>query len=267
MAKPPYYLPGAPVDGFEVFTPTGSTVSVWSEAMQHGSPPAALLVRALEGCAAAPGTRLTRVAMEILGPIPLAGHRVRAWVERPGRQVALVAAELLAPTPAGELRAVATARAWRLATDDTAAVESAWDGPLAPRAAGAPWDPLTKYRPGYIDSLEWVMVRESGPDGPGQVWARPTVQVVEGEAMSPLQRLFTVVDSANGIGAKLDIRHWTFLNTDLVVHLHREPVGQWVGLSAQTSVGPDGVGMCAAVVYDERGPVARSAQTLLVRGR
>jgi hypothetical protein len=264
VSKPPYYRVSGDADGFAVFEPTESTVSVWAETMQHGSPPATLLVRAMEQLDPRPGARISRVVMEILGPIPLAENRVRAWVERPGAQVELLGAELLAPVPSGGYRAAARAYAWRLATADTPSAESAWDPVLPARSEGARWDPLQVYPPGYIDSLEWVRIEQPGP---GQVWARPLVPLLDGEELSPLQRLFTVVDSANGIGAKLDIRKWTFLNTDLSVHIHREPQGEWVGLSAETSVGPDGIGMCAAVVYDERGPVARSAQTLLVRPR
>ena len=60
--------------------------------------------------------------------------------------------------------------------------------------------------------------------------------------MTPLQRLFAVADCANGIGTKLDIRKWTFLNTDLVVHVHRVPEGEWTGIRAETNYGPDGIG-------------------------
>ena len=40
--------------------------------------------------------------------------------------------------------------------------------------------------------------------GPGVVWMRPTVELVEGEPMSPVQRLMTCVDSASGVSAALD---------------------------------------------------------------
>ena len=99
------------------------------------------------------------------------------------------------------------------------------------------------------------------------MWARPRVDVVAGERATALQRLFAVVDSANGVGSPLDVRTWTFLNTDLTVHLYREPAGAWTGLDARTSIGTDGVGTCAAVLHDQHGPLGRSAQILLVRPR
>ena len=59
------------VDGAERFRATRLTTSVWAETMQHGAPPSALLARALEQCSPTPGTRLARVTMEILGPVPV----------------------------------------------------------------------------------------------------------------------------------------------------------------------------------------------------
>ena len=103
--------------------------------------------------------------------------------------------------------------------------------------------------------------------GPGESWIRPEVDLVKGETMSPLERLFAVADDANGIGAKLDIRRWTFLNTDLVVHIHRVPDGEWIGIRAETSYGPDGIGMTSGTLFDENGPVGAIQQSVLVRPR
>jgi len=51
------------------------------------------------------------------------------------------------------------------------------------------------------------------------------------------------------------------------VHLHRRPVGEWIGMDAETVIGPGGVGLATSVLHDSTGPVGRSAQSLLVRGR
>lgn len=263
-----FYLPAPPaLEGAETFTPTDATRSVWSTDMQHGAPPSALLVRALERCAPAPGTRLTRVVTELLGPIPVTATTVRARVVRPGRAIALLQAEMLCAGPDGDLRPVATATAWRLATTDTAAVAQDRDPALPP----VPTDPVPfgdQWSTGtltFLNAVEWQAVRATDADGPGVMWARPLLALVAGEQPSPLQTMFSVVDAANGVGATVDPVHHTFLNTDLTVHIHREPAGDWVGLSAEASIGPDGIGTCAAVIHDADGPVGRSAQTLLVR--
>ncbi|TQF68396.1 thioesterase family protein [Rhodococcus spelaei] len=263
-----FYLPlPQAVDGQERFMPTGSTVSLWGDTMQHGSPPSALLVRALENCAPREGTRLTRVVVEILGPVPLTEIRIRSWVDRPGRSIELVCAELLAASPDGSYRPVAKASGWRMATEDTTAVERAFD----PDMARQPDGPVTgldwEIGPGYLDAVEFRWISSPGTDETGRTWIRSRVPLVDGETMTPMQNLFAVADVANGVGAKLDITKWTFLNTDLTVHVHRVPEGDWIGVAAETSTGPDGVGMCAGILYDEKGPVGRSLQTVLIRSR
>jgi hypothetical protein len=51
------------------------------------------------------------------------------------------------------------------------------------------------------------------------------------------------------------------------VHVVRPPVGEWLCLHADTTLGPGSVGVAASEVYDERGLIARSAQALLVTPR
>lgn len=264
-----YYVPVAPApDGAERFASTEHTVGPWSAEMQHMSPPTALLVRALQRCDPRAGTRLSRVTAEVLGPVPRAELTVRAQVSRPGRQVELLTAELSALDAKGSERVAVRASAWRMATVDTAAVTVGTEQPLPPRRDGAQRELPAIWVPGYVNSIEWSWLSGFFDEpGPGVAWGRSRLQLVAGEQPTPLESLFTVVDSANGVAAPLDVREWTFLNTDLTVHLHRDPVGAWTGVAASTEVGPDGVGLCSAVLHDERGPVGRSAQILLVRPR
>ena len=71
-------------------------------------------------------------------------------------------------------------------------------------------------------------------------------------------------DAANGVGARLVTTAWTFINTELASHLFERPTGEWTGIEAESSIGAEGVGLSQAVVHDERGPVGRIAQSLLV---
>ncbi|QFZ21789.1 thioesterase family protein [Saccharothrix syringae] len=245
------------------FASTGHTAGPWSDDSQHLGPPSALLVRALERCAPRPGTLLSRVTLEVLGPVPVAELSVEAAVERPGRSVELLSASLCHGG-----RPVLRARAWRIVTGDTAVVATG-DGPSPPPAEGcAPMPVPAGWRRGYLAAMEWRSVT-GGVFEPGDavVWARPAVAVVAGEEPTPLQRLFTVADSASGVSGRLDITRWYAINTDLTVHLHREPVGGWFALDATTVLGPTGVGVATSVLHDGRGPVGRSAQSLFVRQR
>jgi hypothetical protein len=255
-----YRLTGSPDGGPERVESLATTAGPWSSEAQHGGPPAALLGRSIE--ALAPGV-VGRFTMELLGPVPVGALEVSASVVRPGRTVSLVHAEL---RDAARDRAVATAAAWVFPRRDDGA------GPVGPPPPHGPSDGTDRDRPaawsrGYLDAVEWSWV-SGGLDvpGPGVVWMRPPA-LVEGEAVSPLQRLLTCIDSASGASAMLDVREWAFLNTELTVHVLREPVGEWICLDAVTELGPGAVGIATCTAYDELGPVARSAQALLVQRR
>jgi hypothetical protein len=102
------------------------------------------------------------------------------------------------------------------------------------------------------------------------VWARPTlglVDVAEPTALSGLQRVALVGDSASGVSAALDWDEWTFLNVDLDVHLSRPHRGEWVHLDAVTDLGPAGFALARSRVSDQYGPAGVTAQTLLLARR
>ena len=92
--------------------------------------------------------------------------------------------------------------------------------------------------------------------------------LVAGEQPSPLQRVLTAADSGNGVSATLDLARYMFINVDLSVHLHRMPDGR-VGLSRRDH-DPGAERRRArrhGALHDERGPIGRALQTLLVRER
>jgi hypothetical protein len=253
----------------EKFRATDLARGTWSASIQHGGPVSALLVRSLERCEQRDDTRLSRVVIDLLGGVPAEGDLwVRSQVQRGGKQIELLSAEMLAPGPDGQPRPVARASGWRLQQQDTQALAHA----VAPLPR--PWSeaktrnmkPLGWDR-NYVHSLEWLWLTEPLTDGPGESWINPTVDLVNGEAMTPLERLFAVADCANGIGSKLDISKWTFLNTDLAVHVFRIPDGKWIGIRAETNYGPDGIGTTIGTLFDEQGAIGAIQQAVLVRRR
>ena len=225
-------------------------------------------MRALERCAQRGDTRLGRVVVDLLGGVPVTDELwVRAQVERPGKQIELVTAEMLAPGPDGHPRPVAKASGWRLQQLDTEALVHAPAPPLRPLQEARSRNLAEKFDRNYVHSLDWRWLTGVLAAGPGESWIKPTVDLVKYEPMTPLQRLFAVADDANGIGSKLDITKWTFLNTDLAVHVHRIPEGEWVGIRAETSYGPDGIGTTIGTLFDEGSAVGAIQQSVLVRRR
>lgn len=264
-----YYVLVDPDDALgERFGATDMVRSTWSAAIQHAAPVSALLVRALERCVPRDDTRLSRVVIDLLGPVPAEGDFwVTAKPERSGRQIELVSAEMLGPGKDGSPRPVARASGWRLQTIGTPDLVHAGAPPMRPLSEARSRDLARNFDPNYVHSLDWRWLTDPRNDGPGESWIRPTVDLVEGETMTPLQRLFAVADDANGIGSKIDIRTYTFLNTDLAVHVHRIPDGEWIGIRAETSYGPDGIGITIGTLFDEHGAVGGIQQSVLVRPR
>ncbi len=241
------------------FRSTERTEGPWSKELQHAGPPCALLGRAFEACEPRSGALISRITVEILGPVPVAELRVSAAVERPGRSVELLRAELSAGG-----RVAMRASAWRLAGAPVEAGPAEDPPPPRPLAESAPPEHIADT--GYLQSIEWRNVQGDWQNpGPATVWARPRVPLVEGEAMSGLQRLLCVADSCSGISAALPWAGWLFINTDLSIHLTREPRGDWILLDAVTRISEGGAGLASAALGDDAGVFGRSAQTLLVR--
>ncbi|UYP17219.1 thioesterase family protein [Rhodococcus sp. Z13] len=277
MSDAAYYLPipHTPTDAtegitIERFRPTEHTVSTWGPHLQHGAPPSALLARAIERHRPRPDARLTRLTVDLLGPVPLTDLEVRTRIERPGRRIELVVAELWATTDDGTARAVARGTGWRLETVDLPQVARTSEPPM-PAPSDSDTDlPLWVGMGGYVDTLDWRIVVPFGAPGMSSAWLRTRLDLVEGETLSGLDRLMAVADVANGVGSKLDPRQYTFLNTELTVHLFRAPEfteQDFVGITAETSVGPDGVGLTAGVLHDSTGALGRVTQNVQVRPR
>jgi hypothetical protein len=255
-----YRSQGPSADGREVFESLPSTASPWGPDSQHGGPPAGLLVRSIEGLSDA---MIGRFTMELLGPVPVGDLAVSASILRPGRTVQLAAAEMY---DVARGRPVATARAWLFP------VSGAGPGQEPSAPTHGPEDGTPRERPagwggGYVDAVDWRWITGDLADpGPGVVWMRPP-DLVEGERVSPVQRLVTCADSASGVSAVFDPREWGFLNTELTVHVLRPPEGEWVCLDAETTLSNGATGIAVSEVHDRRGLVARSTQALLVQPR
>ena len=265
----------------DVFAPTELTRGPWDPDSQHAGPPAGLIGREIERLEGGGGRQVGRIAFEILRAVPIAPLRVEARVVRPGRSVDLVEATLADSD--GE---VIRASAWRLrsAEVEIPAGLSSTDGPgligtspstLRPGFAPPGVDearpgtfPPTGQDVGYHTAMEYRFLRGAFADpGPALVWMRMLHPLVLGEEPSPLQRVLVAADSGNGVSATLDWTRYLFINVDLTVHLHRPLAGEWVCLDAITIPEPWGVGLADTALYDDRGPIGRAAQTLLIDER
>jgi hypothetical protein len=283
IAEGAFYAPS----GAGRFRSNELTRGPWDAESQHAGPPAALLARAIERCpgigASAADRLVGRITFEILKPVPIAPLEVEAEVVRPGRRVDLVEAALRS----GDGEELVAARAWRiragevelpgrLASAEPGSPARAQRGPAGGEGRPVPPERLepgaaffpTGHEVGYHVGMEYRFAAGGFLEsGPAVCWMRMRGPLVAGEEPSPLQRVLVAADSGNGISATLDFRRYLFINVDLTAHLHRMPVGEWVCLDSLTVPEPTGIGFADSLLWDERGPIGRACQTLLVAER
>jgi hypothetical protein len=207
--------------------------------------------------------QVARFTLELLRPVPVAPLQVSAQVVRPGRRVQLCSASAFA---AGE--EVCRASVWRIRAGDlqlpVAQVTAAMIGTPETSELFVERGEPTLHRTG----MEIRFSRGSfETPGDATAWFRLRYPVLAGEEPSPLQRVLAAADFGNGISAPFEYLTYLYINTELTVHVHRYPVGEWVCLDSHTTVEASGIGLAQSSLHDLHGPLGRGAQALLIDQR
>jgi hypothetical protein len=271
----------------DAFVPTGHARGPWDPGQLHGGAPGALIAEAVQ----ADGYLVARLTMDFLAPVPMAPLTVSAWTTKPGRNLQLAEAEMEA-----EGRTVLRARAVRLRRGDVelppeaggagagkegqaearetggagagerGGAAGATPGPDAGRPGRFPLD--DGHAEGFHRTAMDIRFLEGDYGiGPARAWFRLRLALVDQTPASPLARAIAAADFGNGISRVVDFDRYLFVNTDLTVHLHREPAGEWVLLDARTRLESHGAGLAHSVLSDERGQLGLAAQSLFVASR
>lgn len=253
----------------ETWLPSVLSRGPWDERAQHGGAPGALLAHVAESAVDEPGWQLARLSIELIKPVPVAPLTTRSEVH-PARSTTRVTLELLA----GD---VLVARAHAL-------LVRGQPFELPPGLPG--WEPA-QLLPGpddctqrllipgmptgvsfYQTAMEHRMARgNTAEPGPAAAWFRLAVPLIEGQPTSAAMRAVAAADFGNGLSWVLPADRYLFSNADLNVHLHRPPVGEWIGLSSATQPDGSGVGTTLSHLYDASGPIGVAIQTLVMRER
>jgi hypothetical protein len=242
--------------------PTGHARGPWDPRSLHGGAPGALLAEALQE----EGYLVARLTFDFLGAVPLAPLTVSARTTKPGRNLQMAEAEL-----SHDGRAIVRARAVRLRRGEVDLPEPPAAAPPQAAPQSGQLDPFpTGDGPGegfHLTAMEIRFVDGDYGRGPAQAWFRLTRPLIDDEPASPLARVVAAADFGNGISRIVDFERYLFVNTDLTVHLHREPQGEWVLLDARTVLEPHGAGLARSILSDERGQLGLAAQSLFVASR
>lgn len=249
-------------DGREWFRPTDSCRGPWSVDACHAGPPTGLLARAAERLF--PDQRLVRLTVDLTRPIPHAGFAIEAEVSRSGRTVSTATMAIVD----GDGRQVVTASAMHLATSaETGLPTAPYDTPHLgdARPDRFPITAAVHDLPMFSSGVAVRYPPGAGPDGgPTRMWMR-TIPLLPDETPSGFQRIAPLADCGNAVSRNAEPDAVGFVNTDLTLVLHRDPVGEWLGTDSVSRWEPTGHGMSDSLLFDELGPVGRAVQVLLVR--
>jgi acyl-CoA thioesterase len=221
----------------------------------HGGAISGLLVADMEREARELGLGLPLSASVLfIRPGPLAPLETHTEVLRKGGRVGVLEATLLAD---GQVIAKGTA-----SFVVPRPVER------TPAVAPQPYDPADlphwelPRRPEHKTLFDALDIRD---DGHGTKWARLLRRLVP--HASPFANLFAVAD--NGTPFYLTAHglapfHLAFPNIDLAIHVSRAPIGEWIGVTAQSDWRLEGMGLTESALYDEHGLLGRACQTVVL---
>jgi hypothetical protein len=247
----------------------------WDPRHCHGGPVSALLARACERAPAGDTDWLiTRLTIELTRPVPVGVPLVlTTGVERPGRKVSVVAASLTAEgTEVAKVRALRVRR-HSFALPAHALADAELEGaPGEGRHETVAWAAGDDMIAFHSHSVEHRIVAGSWNDpGPVKLWIRLSVPLVAGESPTGVQRTAAAADFGNGVSSAIAFDDYLYINPDLTVHLAREPVGEWIGMSTHSVYGTptesSGAGFAESALHDELGRLGRSVQSLFVDPR
>jgi hypothetical protein len=254
--------------GDDRFRSTEHTRGPWDPGFQHAGPPSALLTRLMETQRQAWPGPITRVSVDIIGPVPVADLTARTTVLRTGRSIELLSAEL-----EHDGRVAIRATAWRIRRTelDLPPLPPEHDDPAGDEVPPFPDTDVPAadmWSEGYLTAMQWRVARgDWGHPGPATIWGRMGVPLLPDEEPSGLQRVMALADSGNGISYVLPLDSWLFINPDLTVHLAAEPQGEWMCLDARTRVDAAGFGLATSRLFDRERLVARGNQSLYIGPR
>ncbi|MGH0001679.1 thioesterase family protein [Pseudovibrio ascidiaceicola] len=247
-------------DGF--FVGNDPARGPWRDDACHAGPVTGLVVRAFENLV--PDKMLTRITIELLRPLPMAGLRVEAEITRQGRKMEATMGEVLD----GDGNVCARASGMLIAEDDLGEVPSYPEPPLHLSEATRgcfPVMPHPKAKANFASHAEIAYPPgETMDPGPTTLWMKTPPLLLE-EETSPAQRICPLADCGSGISRNVDFAEMSFMNCDLTIMIHRKPSSTWLASKAKSYWESSGIGLGHATIMDEEGPVATALQTLLLR--
>jgi len=255
----------------EQLVPTPLARGPWYPNSQHGSAMLGLLARAVERHEAERPMQVVRLVVDLNKAAPMDAVTTPTRCVRSGKNVEIVEADIEVN---GTVFATARALRIRIADIDVSHHEN---GRWTPPPHGPP--PSTEGRSQLLPLVEGeafhhaVDIRATRDPAERALWFRLRCPLVAGEPVSPLVRTAALADWSYSVPTiACEIRHGAMLprtiatiNPDAAIHIHRPLVGEWLCMDSDVHYGPHGAGSANARLYDERGAIGHTSQSILIR--
>jgi len=251
--------------------PTSLAEGPWYKGTQHGSSMMLLAALAAETYPTDIPRQVTRLTVDMMKAAPLAPIELVTSVRKGGRYTELLDISICS---AGEEYVRASALRYRV-EDVPVAQRLKYNGeaPRVPAPHARPMFGNLDDRDGFHHAVE---VRLDVETRPAVMWFRLLQPITPQIPGSPLLRValaadwtYSIPNIANRVltGEGISGQMFYGINPDTTLNLHRQPVGEWIGVQTQSTYDDLGTGTVMGQIFDEEGPVGFSTQSILIRSK
>lgn len=243
------------------YVPTPSARGPWNPNSLHGRVIAGLLGAEIERLHGDPAFIPARLTVDMYKLPDLSPVEVTTKVVREGNRIKVIDAEFIS---GGVSAGRATCQLLRRTENPEGNVwkPQPWDVPKPADIA-----PPSDGRAGMGGM--WAMRRiegDFGSVGRKKGWLSEVRELVGGRPLTPFVRVAVSADFASPFANAGD-KGLEFINSDVTVYLHREPVGEWIGYEVVNHGATAGVSIGECFLYDEDGPIGSASCCALAQRR
>ncbi len=251
--------------------PTALAGGPWYEGTLHGSSMMLMAALAAERHPSEEPRQVARLTVDMMKAAPLEPLQTVVSTRRRGRHM-----EVLDIAIRSDREEYVRASALRFAISDLPVADRLRFNAPAPTLPEPNCFELLEHmvgKPGFHNATE---LRADLSRQPAILWMRLTVPVLPDLFATPLLRVMMAADwtyvipnIAHRAITRTGLPREAFygINPDTTVNLHRYPEGDWIGIQAQATYWDHGAGTAAGQIFDLKGAIGFSSQSVLLRAR
>lgn len=231
------------------FVPDEDARSWWTPGMLSGPLLGGLLARAVETEFGAPEFQFSRLTVDLFRNAPFEPIEITTEVVREGRRIRVTEATVLTSKGVVARAGAVQLRRGEQPPSPVPTRTPRWDAPDPTRIT----DPYFGFLPDGDHSRRGMWVHADRP-------------LVAGEELTPFVRVALAADEGSPMAHRGETE-LEFINADYTLTLSRDPVGEYIGLSAGGHVSQDGVAVGHATMHDVQGPIGFSMSVAVANVR